>query len=138
MSLTTVRGGVPAGCGGTGAPQRWVAICQLDDLEPERGVAAIVDGVQVAVFRLHDGRLAALDHRDPFSGANVLARGLVGTRGDVSTVASPMYKQVFDLRSGVCLDDPTVSVRVHAVRVDDDGTVLVKVSQDVSSEGMSP
>lgn len=106
----------------------WTPVCRYADLEPERGVAALVDGAQVALFRLHDGTLAALDHRDPFSGANVVARGLVGTRGDIPTVASPMYKQVFDLRTGVCLDDPSVSLRVHAVRVDDAGTVLVAVA----------
>lgn len=106
----------------------WTPVCRYADLEPERGVAALVHGAQVALFRLHDGTLAAVDHRDPFSGANVLARGLVGTCGDVATVASPMYKQVFDLRTGVCLDDPSVGVRVHEVRVDDAGTVLVAVA----------
>lgn len=114
---------------GSAAATRWTPVCRYTDLEPERGVAALVDGTQVALFRLHDGTLAALDHHDPFSGANVLARGLVGTRGEVPTVASPMYKQVFDLRTGVCLDDPAVAVRVHAARVDDAGTVLVAVTR---------
>ena len=109
----------------TVAPRRQ-AVCRYDDLEPERGVAALVDGVQVALFRLHDGSVAAIDHRDPFSGANVLARGIVGSRGAVPTVASPLYKQVFDLRTGRCLDDPAVRVRVHDVRVED-GLVLVAV-----------
>lgn len=105
---------------------RWRPVCRLTDLEPERGAAALVDGVQVALFRLHDGTLTAVDHRDPFTGANVLARGIVGTRGDVPTVASPLHKQVFDLRTGQCLDVKGVAVRVHAVRVED-GTVLVAV-----------
>lgn len=105
----------------------WQAVCRMSDLEPERGVAALVGGVQVALFRLHDGTVAALDHRDPFSGANVLARGIVGSRGETVTVASPIYKQVFDLRTGRCLDDPDVRVRVHDVRVEN-GTVLVAVS----------
>ena len=95
------------------------AVCRYDDLQPERGVAALVDGEQVAVFRLHDGAVHAVDHRDPFSGANVMARGIVGTRGPVPTVASPMFKQVFDLVSGLCLDDPSVSLRVFGVDVRD-------------------
>jgi nitrite reductase (NADH) small subunit len=106
----------------------WVPVCRYADLEPERGVAALVDGVQVALFRLHDGTLAALDHQDPFCGANVMARGLVGSRGDAPTVASPMYKQVFDLRTGSCLDEPAVALRVHAVRVVD-GVVQVAVTR---------
>jgi nitrite reductase (NADH) small subunit len=113
------------------AQDQWRAICRYDELEPERGVAALVDGVQVAIFRLHgstdSGAVVAVDHHDPFSGANVMARGLVGTRGDRATVASPMYKQVFDLRTGACLDDPAVSLRVHAVRVEH-GVVNVAVN----------
>jgi nitrite reductase (NADH) small subunit len=93
------------------------AVCAYDDLVPERGVAALVGAAQVALFRLHDGTVRAVDHRDPFSGANVLARGIVGTRGDRPTVASPMFKQVFDLVTGECLDDPAVSVRVFPVEV---------------------
>lgn len=106
--------------------QRRQAVCRFDDLEPERGVAALVGGVQVALFRLHDGTVAAIDHRDPFSGANVLARGIVGSRGAAPTVASPLHKQVFDLRTGRCLDDPQVGVRVHEAWVED-GVVLVAV-----------
>lgn len=98
----------------------WVAICPLDRLPRERGVAALVDGRQIAVFRTFDDEIYAIDHRDPFTGAYVLARGIVGSRGDAPTVASPLHKQVFDLRSGVCLDDATVSVRTYAVRVCDD------------------
>ena len=86
----------------------WVAVCRLADLAPERGAAALVDGDQVALFRLVDDTVLAVQQQDPFCGAFVLSRGIVGTRhvGDdvVATVASPMHKQVFDLRTGVCLD----------------------------------
>jgi nitrite reductase (NADH) small subunit len=99
-------------------------ICRYDELLPERGVAALVDGHQVALFRTHDGTVYALDNRDPFSGANVLSRGIVGSRGDIPTVASPMYKQVFDLRTGVCLDDPDVSVATYTVAVVNEEVVL--------------
>ncbi|GAA1848334.1 nitrite reductase (NAD(P)H) small subunit family protein [Myceligenerans crystallogenes] len=92
----------------------WHAVCALDDLLPERGVAAMVpqgavgaDGVQVALFLLaepHDGRsVFALQNFDPFSGAYVMSRGIVGTRGGVPTAASPIYKQVFSLVTGECL-----------------------------------
>jgi nitrite reductase (NADH) small subunit len=33
---------------------------------------------------------------------------------------SPVYKQAFDLRTGTCLDDPSVAVRVFQVVRDDD------------------
>lgn len=95
----------------------WVDICSLARLLPERGVAALVDGVQVAVFLLHDGVVHAIGNVDPFTGAAVLSRGIVGDRGGVPTVASPLHKQVFDLRTGRCIDDPSVGVPVYPARV---------------------
>lgn len=95
----------------------WQDVCPSDELPADRGVCALVDGVQIALFRVSPtGELFALSNHDPFSGANVLSRGIVGSRGDVPKVASPMYKQSFDLRTGDCLDDPAVSVPVHPVR----------------------
>lgn len=97
--------------------QVWTLVCRVDQLEPERGVAALVDGRQVALFRTHEGSVHAIGNVDPFSGAAVLSRGIVGDRGGVPTVASPVYKQVFSLVDGTCLDDPTVRVPVHEVSV---------------------
>ena len=99
-----------------GQSREWVDVCRYGDLVPERGVAALVGGEQVAVFRTFDGMLHALGNRDPFSGAFVLSRGIVGTAGDVPTVAAPLFKQLFDLRTGRCLTDPEVAVPVHEVR----------------------
>jgi nitrite reductase (NADH) small subunit len=95
----------------------WTAVCRYDDIIPERGVAALVDGAVVAVFRTHDGAVHALSNLDPFSSASVLSRGIVGDRGGRATVASPIYKQVFELSTGLCLDDPNVSVPTYPVRV---------------------
>ena len=105
----------------------WFEICPYQRLEPERGVAALVDGVQVAIFLGHDGGLYAIDNRDPIAGAYVLSRGIMGTRGDRVTVASPLHKQVYDLRTGECLDEPGVSVRTYQVRCVD-GTVSVSLA----------
>jgi nitrite reductase (NADH) small subunit len=99
-------------------------VCRYDVLLPERGVAALIGDLQIALFRTHDGSVFAIGNQDPFSGANVMSRGIVGSRGDVQTVASPMFKQVFDLRTGVCLDDPEVSLPVYPVEIVD-GQVVV-------------
>ncbi|HZN75965.1 MAG TPA: nitrite reductase small subunit NirD [Micromonosporaceae bacterium] len=98
---------------------QWILICQYQRLEPERGVAALVGGTQVAIFRTFDGDLYAIGNLDPCSGAHVLSRGIVGTRDGAPTVASPMHKQVFDLRTGQCLDKPGVAVPTHPVRCRD-------------------
>ena len=104
--------------------EEYAAVCRLADLEIERGATALVHGQAVAIFRTHDDEIFALGNYDPFAKASVLARGIVGSRGDVPFVASPMHKQAFDLRTGVCLDDPAVAVPTYDVRVVD-GVVQV-------------
>ncbi|MFI5709879.1 nitrite reductase small subunit NirD [Kribbella sp. NPDC051620] len=101
-----------------------VVVCTYEALLPERGVAALLGDLQIALFRTFDGEVFALGNQDPVSGANVMSRGIVGSRGDVPTVASPMFKQVYDLRTGVCLDDPSLVLSVYPVRVVD-GEVIV-------------
>ncbi|SHH44543.1 nitrite reductase (NADH) small subunit [Jatrophihabitans endophyticus] len=109
-----------------GAPE-WVPVCSYDRLQPERGVAALVGDRQVALFRTFDGMLYAVDNQDPYTGQFVLSRGIVGTAGDAPTVASPLFKQAFDLRTGACVGDPDVSVAAHEVRRSGD-TVEVRLS----------
>lgn len=94
----------------------WVAVCTMRQLMPERGVAVLVGDEQVALFRVSSGAgdfVYAVGHRDPFADANVMARGIVGSVGARDTVASPMYKHVFDLATGECLSDPSVRLPVH-------------------------
>ncbi|MYQ47076.1 Rieske 2Fe-2S domain-containing protein [Streptomyces sp. SID4985] len=86
---------------------RWVPVLPYADLVPGRGVAVLLGGEQIALFRDRTGHVHAVGNRDPFSGAQVMSRGLMGSRGATPVVASPMYKQVFDLNTGSCLDEPT-------------------------------
>ena len=97
----------------------WQPVCPVDALEVERGVTALVHGQALAIFRTHDDHVYALGNYDPFAKASVLARGIVGTRGDVPFVASPMHKHAFDLRTGQCLDDSHVRVPAYDVKVVD-------------------
>lgn len=107
----------------------WVDVCALDDLTPDRGACALVGGEQVAVYRLSPGdEVCAVSNFDPFSEAYVLSRGIVGTKGDTVKVASPIYKQNFDLRTGACLDKPDVSIPVYAVRVRDGRVEIARPS----------
>ncbi|MBU6532983.1 nitrite reductase small subunit NirD [Streptomyces mayonensis] len=95
----------------------WFTACDLDVLSPGRGVAALLpDGGQVALFRGRDGKLYAIDNRDPFTGAAVLSRGLTGTHRGRPFVASPLLKQRFDLATGACLDDEAVRVTTYEVK----------------------
>ena len=101
-----------------------ISICPLEAIEVEGGVAALVEGAAVAIFRTHDGNVYAMSNYDPCARASVLSRGILGTRGGVPFVASPMHKQAFDLRNGHCLDDAAVRVLAYEVEVVD-GLVLV-------------
>ena len=105
----------------------WVDVCDVDELPLDRGVCALVDGFQVALYRVSPtGAVYALSNYDPLSGAFVMSRGIVGSRGDVPKVTSPIYKQSFDLRTGQCLDDEAASLMTFPVR-ELDGRVLVGV-----------
>lgn len=104
--------------------REWQAVCRLEELEPERGATALVHGQAVAIFRTHDDQVHALGNHDPFSKTGVLARGIVGTLGEVPFVASPVHRHAFDLRTGRCLDDAEVGVPVYEVRLVE-GVVLI-------------
>lgn len=106
---------------------QWTTICSLEQILPNTGVCALVNNEQVAVFRVGNDDVYALSNYDPFSKAYVLSRGIVGdrvsageaNRQSILKVASPIYKQNFNLATGECLDDPNVSVPTFPVRVVD-------------------
>lgn len=108
-------------------------ICQLQDILPETGVCALVYGKQIAIFRTKQDDFFALDNYDPFSQANVLSRGLIGgttivddTKGmeEVLYVASPIYKQRFNLATGYCLDDDSVKLDTYQVELEENNVII--------------
>jgi nitrite reductase (NADH) small subunit len=96
---------------------------------PGTGVAALIEGEQIAIVRTRDGLFAALSNFDPFSNAFVIARGIVGDRAGIPKIASPIYKQNFSLKTGECLDDPSVRLAVFPIRVLA-GRIQVSVARD--------
>jgi nitrite reductase (NADH) small subunit len=96
----------------------WIDVCGVEDIVPDSGGCALIGGHQVALVRVGDGdRFYAIDNFDPFSKAFVLSRGIVGDRSGVPVIASPIYKNAFDLRSGQSLDDAGLRLRTWPVRV---------------------
>src|SRR5579859_1758540 len=99
-------------------PPRWVEVCDFATLPVDRGVCALVGEQQVAVFRVAPSdEVFAISNYDPYSRAFVLSRGIVGSKGDVLKVASPIYKNAFCLRTGVSLDDPKIKLATYATRI---------------------
>jgi nitrite reductase (NADH) small subunit len=110
------------------ADPEWTTACAYERLAPCRGVGVLMsDGTQVALFRLTDGSLAAIGNVDPWSGAAVMSRGIVGDRAGRACVQSPIKKQAFAFDDGSCLDDEAVRVPVYLTRVNTDGDVQVAV-----------
>ena len=97
----------------------WSPVCRCADLEPERGATALVNGQAVALVRMAGDEVYALGNSDPFARTGMLARGIVGRRDGVPIVGSPTHRHAFDLRTGQCLDDPSVHVAIYQVRVVD-------------------
>ncbi len=94
-------------------------VCKLEDLTPYSGTCALVNGQQIALFRLDEGSTVyAIGNYDPIGKANVLSRGLLGDIEGQPVVASPLYKQHFNLKTGECLQEAGVSVPVYTVAID--------------------
>jgi nitrite reductase (NADH) small subunit len=113
----------------------YIDVCALDDIIPDTGVCALVKGRQIAVVRTADA-VYAVDNFDPFAHAYVLSRGIVGDQRGVPKIASPIYKQSFDLRTGQCLDNPEVKITVYRARVRD-GRVEILIALTDAEEATS-
>lgn len=109
------------------AEPRWVEVCAKSDLVPDSGICALINQKQVAIYyskRLDE--VFAIGNYDPIGKANVLSRGMIGSIGEHTVVASPLYKQHFDLRTGECIDSPEHAVPAYEVRINND-RVEIKV-----------
>lgn len=104
----------------------WNTICQQQDLLAGVGVCALHQGQQVAVFLAADGNaLYALSNYDAVAQANVMSRGLIGSAGEDLYIASPVYKQRYNLLTGQCLDDDTLSLETFTVRASNNSIQLL-------------
>jgi nitrite reductase (NADH) small subunit len=107
---------------------QWIDVCSIDDLQPDAGVCALLEGAQVAIFWLPEpeATVYAVGNYDPFGKANVLSRGIIGDINGQPVVSSPLFKQHFNLQTGVCLEDETVTIPAYAVRIEN-GSVQVSL-----------
>ena len=95
----------------------WNAVCSVEDLVPESGIAVWTEDGPVALFYLPHRlpALFAISHTDPFSGANVLARGITGDLGG---------EPIVNLKTGACLEDDSVTVKTYPVLLDGNRILL--------------
>jgi len=109
----------------------WTLIARVHEVPYNRGIAAMVEDEMVAIFRVAASPSSddwyAISHLDPVTKAPVMARGLIGSAGDdseIPTIASPLHKRRYDLRTGTCLDDQTPPLPTYDVQVID-GWVMI-------------
>jgi nitrite reductase (NADH) small subunit len=86
------------------------AVGAVDEIPTGEGRTFAVDGEQVAVFRLRDGSLRAIDAVCPHRGGP-LADGLTDDR----VVVCPLHGHTFDMCTGVEAGGAHMSVRSYPV-----------------------
>ncbi|HEY5230397.1 MAG TPA: nitrite reductase small subunit NirD [Galbitalea sp.] len=99
------------------APAVWERVCAVDELEPSFGEVVLVRMKQIALFLISPSEIYAVSHSDPATDAPVIARGIVGSRGERPTIASPLHKEVYDLGTGECLVQPELFLETFRTRV---------------------
>jgi len=114
---------------GRTALAEWRRVCAIDDLELSWGEVALLRARQIAVFRIGADEVYAVDYRDPHTDAPVMARGIVGSRGERPTIASPLHKQVYDLGTGECFTDPNLFLQTFRTRIVG-GFVEIELGED--------
>lgn len=128
MTATLEMGPLAGGLAGAGtaaathdadtpAGASWRRICAVADLELAWGEAALVAGQQIALFRVGAAEVFAVANQDPATGAQVMARGILGSRGQRPTIASPLHKEVYDLESGTCFTSPELALATFGTRL---------------------
>ena len=95
----------------------WERACSVEELEPSWGEALLIRMRQIALFMIAPDEIYAVDNLDPATNANVISRGIVGSKGDRPTVASPLLKHVYDLGTGECFAQPELALQTFRTRV---------------------
>nr|WP_113874907.1 nitrite reductase small subunit NirD [Marinomonas aquiplantarum] len=99
---------------------QWKLMCEQQDLIEGAGIAAMLDGQQIALFYVPEAeqKVFAISNWDPIGKANVLSRGLLANLKEQWTVASPLYKQHYELQSGQCLEEEGVKITTWPVKLE--------------------
>jgi nitrite reductase (NADH) small subunit len=97
------------------------SVGSIDEIPVGEGRAYVVDGTEVAVYRLRDGSLRALAAVCPHRGGP-LADGLIDDR----VVVCPLHGHTYDLCTGVevAVGD---SVRAYDASATADGTIQIDI-----------
>jgi nitrite reductase (NADH) small subunit len=102
----------------------WVEVIEYRDLPVNTGKTVRLNGLEIALFRLGNGSVKAIENRCPHKNG-VLAEGIVS--GEY--VFCPLHDRKIDLSSGEVQLPDTGCVKTYKVILED-GKVFVDVSAD--------
>ena len=99
-----------------------IMLGSVDDIPVGEGRAYAVEAQQIAVFRLRDGSLRALDAVCPHRGGP-LADGLADSR----VVICPLHSFTYDLETGCEVGNGGAPVTTYPVYADNTGTIHLRL-----------
>lgn len=108
----------------------WIDACAIDDLSVGAGTCVLVEGRQVAVFRVDEQNFRAVQNQCPHKGAAVMHQGLIADRGGEPVVLCPLHKRGYHLGDGRCMEEGGPKLRAYPIRVNE-GRILVSVAEKV-------
>ncbi len=106
-----------------------ITLGPVGDIPICEGRTFAVDGRQIAVFRLRDGSLRALDAICPHRGGP-LADGLTDSR----VVICPLHNFTYELASGREVANGGAPVNTYPVHADDTGTVHLRIDDAIHAD----
>jgi nitrite reductase (NADH) small subunit len=92
----------------------WQPVCQVEEIPRLGGRTLRAGQTEIALFRLSDGRVLAVDNRCPHK-QGPLAEGIVS--GDA--VICPLHARKINLETGEVLKPDSGCVKTYAVKLED-------------------
>ena len=102
--------------------EQWIEICKLDEIPPSQARTVRADNTVIAIFRLKDNRVKAVENRCPHKNGP-LAEGIVS--GD--DVLCPLHNWRIHLDSGEVAAPDEGCVKTYPVKVED-GQVFLSLN----------
>ena len=108
-----------------------ISLGPVDEIPVGEGRAFVVDGRQIAVFRLRDGSVRAVDAVCPHRGGP-LSDGIADGR----VVICPLHNYTYDLVTGAEVANGGAAVQAYSVYVDDLRQVRLTTDAGVRSSSV--
>ncbi|GAA5494763.1 nitrite reductase (NADH) small subunit [Rubritalea squalenifaciens DSM 18772] len=94
-----------------------IKVGSVEDFPLHLGTCVKIGEQQIAIFRLPTLQTwYAVQNLNPQNQRMVLSRGITGDENGTPFVACPLHKHRYNLESGECLSDPSISLQTFVVK----------------------